>query len=208
MIKKKVIFNECWAPDCVHTACKTKISSIWITSHDTCTWTSSPGCSGTFIYNKRSLFTAIMIILKKKTPRFPTQQLRIPFPFPHYATTAPLFESQIVGKFACSCSAMVGWWWGRVEGIKIFVILFYAPDGERRSSAPLRRAAHLKKRTGAPQDSSRCSHLRVLTIGVLGRIKAEYFNLAPEFTWLCQSNYLTPAERKREKEKKMQLRKQ
>lgn len=97
---------------------------------------------------------------------------------------------------------MVGWWWGRVEGIKIFVILFYAPDGERRSSAPLRRAAHLKKRTGAPQDSSRCSHLRVLTIGVLGRIKAEYFNLAPEFTWLCQSNYLTPAERKREKEKK------
>ena len=116
-----------------------------------------------------------------------------------------LFESQIVGKFACSCSAMVGWWWGRVgggRGIKIFVILFYAPDGERRSSAPLRRAAHLKKRTGAPQDSSRCSHLRVLTIGVLGRIKAEYFNLAPEFTWLCQSNYLTPAERKREKEKK------
>lgn len=38
-------------------------------------------------------------------------------------------------------------------GDKDLVILFYAYDGERRSSAPLRRAAHLKKRTGAPHDS-------------------------------------------------------
>lgn len=29
----------------------------------------------------------------------------------------------------------------------------------------------------------------------LGRIKAEYFNLAPEFTWLCQSNYLALQEK-------------
>lgn len=37
--------------------------------------------------------------------------------------------------------------------------------------------------------------------GDLVRIKAEYFNLAPEFTWLCQSNYLPLLE-------KMQLWKQ
>ena len=194
---------------------KTKISSIWITSHDTFTCTSSPGCSGMFIYITKSLFTAIIMIKKKKTPRFPTQQLRIHFPFSHYATQQPPYLNLRLLGVCLFLFCDGGMWGGRVGwglrwrgGIKIFVILFYAPDGERRSSAPLRRAAHLKKRTGAPQDSSRCSHLRVLTIEVLGRIKAEYFNLAPEFTWLCQSNYLTPAERKKERKKKMQLRKQ
>lgn len=38
------------------------------------------------------------------------------------------------------------------------VILFYAHDGARRSSAPLRRNAHLKNPPGAPRD---CAAARI-----------------------------------------------
>lgn len=87
-------------------------------------------------------------------------------------------------------------------GDKDLVILFYAYDGEREiPPAPLRRDAHLKKQpelhmTPLPPLTSPCPEN-----WDLWRIKAEYFNLAAEFTCLCQSNYLPLLE-------KMQLRKQ
>lgn len=83
------------------------------------------------------------------------------------------------------------WEGEKTLGDKDLVISFYAYDGERRSSAPLRRDAHLKKQPELHMTP------QLLTSPCpenwdLGRIKAEYFNLAPEFTWLCQSNYLHP----------------
>lgn len=75
---------------------------------------------------------------------------------------------------------------------KDLVILFYAYGGERRSSAPLRRDSHLEKKRQLRTTPRQHVHISGSCDRDLGRIKAEYFNLAPEFTWLCQSNYLTP----------------
>lgn len=90
----------------------------------------------------------------------------------------PLLESEIVKlllgwEIALSGSGnLVLCSWRRKEILR--------PPAMRRSP---------EEATGAAHDSSLRLTSPCRDNWDLGRIKAEYFNLVPQFTWLCQSNY-------------------
>lgn len=81
--------------------------------------------------------------------------------------------------------------WGGVEklGVKDLLILFYAYRGWEEILLPPERRLSPAEETGAPRDAAAARIPGSWELGLV-RINTKCFNLAPEFTWLCHSNYL------------------